>query len=323
MKFFVLFILLSPVAAIQAQQPQIEWAKIFGSSQGAGISDIQPTSDGNLIVLAATNAADSNVVCLPKGSSDVWVFKMDMQGNIIWQNCYGGSAQDGGYFNGRILCTNDGGYIFMVTTESTDVDVTFNHGFKDIWIVKLDINGSIQWQRCYGGGGTEAAFCFSKSSDGGYLFGAVSNTVGSDGDIPFHYGTFLTVDAWVVKIDSIGNILWNKIFGGINNDYLCSIAINGDSIVLFGFTNSTDGDLAGLDVDEYDGWILVLDFNGSILWTKVYGNDLVQSFTGGIVTSTNHLIGFGDSDDINTEIGYYHGGGDVYLMKANSNGHIV
>jgi hypothetical protein len=303
-------------------QPTIEWAKVFGSSQGATIDDMQPTPDGNLIVLASANASDSDVVCTHKGGSDVWVFKIDMAGNILWQNCYGGSGLDDGFITGRILNTQDSGYIFMVNTKSFDGDITFNHG-DDVWIVKIDDVGNIQWQKCYGGGGSEHTFSFIATPDGGYIFTALSNTVGSNGDIPFHYGTFLTVDAWVVKIDAAGNILWNKIFGGTGDDFLCSAAMKGDTVILFGWTRSIDYDLLNLDVDEDDGWIVSLDSAGNLLSMGVFGTDSLESFRAGLVTFSGNLIAVGSAGNIPVDKGYFHGNSDLWVVKTDGNGEII
>lgn len=310
------------VSACSAQSPAIVWSKTYGSTLGASGFDIQPTPDGNFIVLAATAGSDLDIMCNNHGGNDIWVYKIDHQGNIIWQQCYGGSGEESNSNVSRILNTNDG-YIFICKTFSFDGDVTGNHG-DDVWIVRINAAGNIIWQRCYGGGGSEFPMGIASTNDGGFIFTALSNTVGPDGDIPFHYGTFLTYDAWVVKINADGNIIWNTVFGGSDTDLLCSVAetSNGD-FVLFGYTSSTDGDLIGLDIDETDGWILKIDSGGNILWSRNYGANDSEGFTGGIVTSTNELLAYGDASDIPVDIGFHHGQGDKWVVKTNDQGEIL
>ncbi|HUM48043.1 MAG TPA: hypothetical protein PLD84_14020, partial [Chitinophagales bacterium] len=91
-----------------AQSPAIVWSKTYGSTLGASGLDIQPTPDGNFIVLAATPGSDLDIMCNNHGGNDIWVYKIDPQGNIIWQQCYGGSGEESNSNVSRILNTNDG-----------------------------------------------------------------------------------------------------------------------------------------------------------------------------------------------------------------------
>jgi len=131
-----------------AQQPQIGWSKVHGQPSVARGLDIKATHDGNYVVLNLANPIDTALPC-NKGMSDVWLFKMDPAGNILWERCYGGSDLDG--LGGSIEPTADGGYIFATQTASGDGDVSGYHGGKDVWIVKLDTVGNIQWERSFGG----------------------------------------------------------------------------------------------------------------------------------------------------------------------------
>ena len=111
---------------------------------------IQQTSDSGYIVAGYSNSNDGNVTD-NHGKNDYWIVKLDSSGKIQWQKSLGGSDDDRAY---SIHQTSDGGYIAAGTSNSNDGDITDNHGIEnsDYWIVKLDKNGKIQWQKSLGGG---------------------------------------------------------------------------------------------------------------------------------------------------------------------------
>lgn len=321
MKFFVLFLIFSPITIIYAQQPTIAWSKVYGQPSSATGLDIKPTIDGNYIVLNKVNAIDTSLPC-NKGGTDIWLFKMDPLGDMLWQRCYGGSGSEGGGLS-RIEPTLDGGYIFETETTSNDGDVSGNHGGQDVWVVKLDSVGNIMWQRCFGGGSTEYPFSLIATLDTGCIFVAATNSpVG--GDIPFRYGGSFDDDAWVVKLDKNGEIVLNQIYGGTGVDLIWDLAELGSFIYLFGNTNSTDGNLSGLNVNGDDGWMMKADSNGELLWTKIYGQNNSEGFKHVIYSSDSFVVG-GYATDLQTTIehGYYHGGIDYWVMKMDINGNKV
>ena len=117
---------------------------------------------------------------------------------ISWQKCLGGSNGEGAY---SIQQTSDGGYIVAGNTFSNDGDVTGYHGGDEYWVVKLDSNGNIKWQKCLGGSGNDYAYSIQQTSDGGYI--VAGYTTSNDGDVTgFHDGYEFATDYWVVKLDA-------------------------------------------------------------------------------------------------------------------------
>ena len=113
------------------------------------------------------------------GGADAWIVKLNSAGLIEWQRCIGGTGSDFGWY---IQQTTDGGYVFAGSTDSNDGDVSGNHGSNDVWVVKLNAIGIIQWQKCLGGTGSEGAEGIEQTSDGGYI--VIGNTTASaDGDV--------------------------------------------------------------------------------------------------------------------------------------------
>ena len=124
---------------------------------------------------------------------------------IAWQKCLGGSSYDEA---NSVQQTGDRGYIVAGDTFSNDDNVSGNHGIRDSWVVKLDNVGDVEWQKCLGGSRYDKANSIQQTVDGGYIVAGDTNS--SDGDVSGNHGN---ADSWLVKIDSIGNIQWQKCLG--------------------------------------------------------------------------------------------------------------
>ena len=136
------------------------------------------------------------------GSNDYWIIKLDSSGNITWQKSFGGTLSDRAYC---IQQTTDGGYIVAGLSYSNDGDVTGNHGDADYWVVKLDATGNITWQKSLGGTNQDYGYSIQQTTGGGYIVAGYSNS--NDGDVTGNNGG---VDCWIVKLDTVGNITWQK-----------------------------------------------------------------------------------------------------------------
>jgi len=202
---------------------------------------------------------------------------------INWQNCFGGS--DGDYAHG-IVKNADGGYMILGFTHSTDGDISFNHGYNDVWLVKTDNTGNMLWERTYGGSMGEAGYGILKKNDNAYYILAATNS--TDGDISYNpYPN--SVSYWIIKIDSVGEIIWERIYGGDTGpDYVqTGIVTNDGGLVAFGFTGSWDGDVSEF-FGFYDWWMLKLDSLGNKEWDRSfgatnadYGMAIIQTLDGG------------------------------------------
>ncbi len=215
---------------------EIQWHKVLGGSvQDTGMDVIQ-TNDGGYI-LASFSASNNNFVSGNHGEFDSWIVKLSADGNIEWSRAYGGS-----YFEvaTSILQTNDGGYIFAGSANSTDGDVTENKGNSDFWVVKLNPSGAIQWQKTYGGSGQEVAFAIQQTTDGGYIVGGGSNSI--DGDVTGGHGDY---DYWLIKLNGLGELQWEKTLGGTQHDYIDDVRqMNDGGYLVSGISKSTDGDIS-------------------------------------------------------------------------------
>ena len=135
--------------------------------------------------------------------------------NIEWQKTLGGTTTDYAY---SIQQTTDGGYVVAGQTSSNDGDVSGNHGGYDIWVAKLNSTGATMWRKIFGGVGNDGAYSIQQTVDGGYIIAGI--TYSNDGDVSGNHGQ---TDAWVVKLNSLGAIVWQKTLGGTDRDHASNI----------------------------------------------------------------------------------------------------
>src|SRR5579872_2255579 len=191
------------------------------------------------------------------------------QPSIQWQKCFGGSKQD---LPGSIIPTSDGGYIMAGSTQSTDGDVTSGHGGYDLWVVKMNADGSIKWQKTYGGSHDDGGGQIMEIP-GGYLIGG--QTQSDDGDLQgiTHHGTSATFDIWILEIDTAGFIHSQKTFGGSGDDNFVGLEEAGEGEYLVcATTQSTDGDVKGFHGGTgNDIWVFDFAETGQVRWQKTFG----------------------------------------------------
>ena len=121
----------------------------------------------------------------------------------------------------KFVLTSDGGYIIAGTTSSIDGDVVGNHGLSDMWILKLDVAGIIQWQKCFGGTGSDGASAIELSTDDGYIIAGYTFSI--DGDVTEYFGNY---DYWIVKISSEGILEWQESYGANLYEKCFAIRLN-------------------------------------------------------------------------------------------------
>lgn len=231
---------------------------------------------------------------------------------IEWQKCYGGSDGEGGY---HILQTADGGYIIAGGSNSSDGQVTGNHGWEDIWILKITATGDIQWQRSIGGTSLEALRKIQQTNDGGYVI--AGHTLSNDGDVSGNHGS---VDYLVIKLSTNGDIQWQKCYGGFGAEILSSLWTTSDGgYIVSGASNSDDGDVAGNHGrKETSWWIIKLTSNGDIEWQKSYGGSQPYGASSIWPTSDGGYIAAGPTQSIDSVPGH-HGGFDGLITKLTAN----
>lgn len=280
------------------EKGDLDWQKTFGGSGFDLLQSIKNTKDGGFI-LAGTSSSSAgfqkNEDC--KGITDFWVIKLDATGGEQWQRTIGGSGQD------ELLCafqTRDGGYMLggssssnppiisdiksdgkSVATTKSDL---FNkseksRGNMDYWIVKLNKEGNIEWQKTYGGQYADILRSMEQTADNGYILAGYSNSPISGDKTENNKGVG---DFWIIKINDTGEIEWQNTYGAEGDDqpYVIHQTIDGGYIV-GGNSNSKNAltTLGGIVSNGTDYWVLKLDQDGGVLWSKTYDFGKVDILT--------------------------------------------
>ncbi len=242
---------------------------------------------------------------------------------INWQLTIGGSGSE---YPGKIIQTNDGGFLIGGTSDSNiSGDKTENSkGSTDYWIIKTDISRNIQWQKTIGGDYGEILNDVKQTNDGGFILAGISYSNISGDKTENCLGQR---DFWIVKTDSLGNILWQNTIGGNYTDEVKSVLQTSDGGYIFGGYSDSNisGDKSENCIGFYDYWIVKTDSNGNIVWQNTIGGDqydnlssVCQTMDGGYLlggSSESHITG--DKTENNK------GGSDYWILKIDSSGNIL
>ncbi|MFV8347900.1 T9SS type A sorting domain-containing protein [Flavobacterium sp. ZB4P13] len=245
----------------------VQWSKRFGGTRyDMGYGIIQ-TDDNGFMLVGRAQSKDGDVKS-NHGLFDAWVIKTNSLGVLQWQKTYGGTADDAAV---GIVKANDGNYVVLGETTSKDGDVTSNYGSVDLWVFKINPAGDIIWQNTYGGPSTQSAGIYlvndpeqeqgqvptgkiSKTSDNGFLICGTTF-----GDIPGHHGSNNT-DAYIAKINNEGVLVWQRAFGGSNNDEGAEIIQTSDNGYILAAQNLGHPITKPVDWSNnhgsYDAWIV-------------------------------------------------------------------
>lgn len=336
-KLYLLVLLL--IFPLFTYSQDILWEKSYGGTHADYLFDAQPTADYGFILAGSSlsdktgNKTDDN-----HGDLDYWIWKMNEKGDLDWQKSMGGSGFD---LLQSIKNTKDGGFILAGTSSSGN---SFQKkedckGITDFWVIKLDASGTEQWQRTIGGSGQDELLCAFQTRDGGYMLGGSS---GSNPPIisvgkPATTKTDLfnkseksrgNMDYWIVKLDKLGNIEWQKTYGGQYADVLRSMEQTSDNgYILAGYSNSPiSGDKTESNKGVGDYWIIKINDTGAIEWQSTYGAEGDdQPYVIHQTNDEGYIVG-GNSNSKNalTTIGGIVGNGtDYWVLKLDRDGGVL
>jgi len=299
MKKFIISLLLIFASAGQllfAQSLFLEWQTCLGgSSDDYGNSMKLVVGNQGLGIVGRTTSNDGNLGCGFQGNTDAFYATTDTFGSNLYYRCFGGTGYD--EFNSFIEYVPGFYYKYIIgRTSSNDGDVSGNHGSFDAWLLKTTFGGQIMWQKCIGGTGWEDGFSIVPTSDGNLLMAGITSSDTIDGQATACHGAF---DGWLVKMDTSGNVLWQKCFGGSNSEFFYSVIESSDgNYVVGGFSDSDDGDLS-TNLGSTDYWLLKVDTGGQLLWQKTFGGTGGDEAYSVIETIDNNLmiVGYSYSQD--------------------------
>lgn len=296
----------------------IYWQKSFGGTNYDVINKMIPTADGGYI-FAGSSSSNNGDVPGNNGYVDYWIVKISSDGNVQWKKSLGGTGDD------RATCivqTSDGGYAVAGYAENNNGDVTGNHGGKDYWVIKMNSDGGvIYWKKSFGGTYQELPQSIVQTSDGGYIIAGSSSS--NDGNVTGNHGSD---DSWIVKLNSTGDLQWQKALGGTKVDDASSIIQTADGGYLaVGSTTSNDGQVTGYHTPSntgpgeaplsYDYWAVKLSTTGNIQWQKCLGGSGSDEASSVIQTADGGYVIAGSSNSNNGNVTGNHGDYDIWIVK--------
>lgn len=308
----------------------IAFTNVFGGSQDDTFHDVKATNDGGFIALGYSQSIDGDITDNANQVNMYWLVKTDSSGNIQWSKTYGGTNDDRGE---EVIQTSDGGYALSGYSRSNDGDVSGNEGFQDHWIVKLDAQGEIQWEKNYGFSGSDQAFSIIQTSDGGYFTSGFLDVTASGGEgddllesendaetraVQHGVGEF-----WGHKLDANGNKEWRRYFGGTNNDRAyAAVQADDGGILMVGASESDDFDISN-PKGSYDFWVVRINATGELLWERSFGGSEIDIAFAITKSQDGNYVIAGDTRSNDGDVSSFNGNADVWVIKINDQGTLL
>ncbi len=303
---------------------EVDWVKSFGGTGEDTAQAVIQTSDGGFAVLGYSSSTDGDIVGKTTEVNDYWLLKLDAEGNLLWNKTYGGTKDDRGQ---SVVQTSDGGYAIVGYAMSDDGDGSNNEGFHDNWILRLDANGSILWEKSFGFSGHDHSYDVTQTSDGGLFFAGFLDVTSSGGEGNTGKGSYLTRhgvgEFWGTKLDIDGNLVWRRYFGGTNNDRSFGVLeANDGGLLMAGASESNDFDVSN-SKGSYDFWVVKVSSTGTLLWESSFGGTGIDKSYDIVKTNDNAYVITGNTFSTDTDISRNNGESDVWLIKIDDNGNLV
>ena len=276
---------------------ELDWQKSFGGTGTDLLQSIRVTNDGGFILAGNSNSPKGPQKSEDsRGGDDFWVIKLDAKGGEQWQRTIGGSGQE----KLQSVCpTKDGGFILGGTSSSQKSAEKKENSFGnlDYWIVKLDYEGKVEWQKVFGGTHVDELRSIEQTADRGYILGGYSNSTATGNKSNKNVGAG---DYWVLKLDAKGEIQWQKVIGGDRDDqlYVAHQALDG-GYLLGGNSNSNPSNNKTVgNGNGSDFWVVKLNGDGIFVWQESYDIGNVDVLTSLVENKDGTLLlgGFAKSE---------------------------
>jgi len=285
----------------------IIWDRALGGDQMDEGSDFVLTPDGDYLLCGYT-LSDNGDLKRQLGDGDLWLVRINDKGIIVWQQTYGGSGKDSG---AGICSTKDGAYVICGSTNSTDGMVKGNRTSSDVWVIKVDQNGTLLWEEAFGGSELDWGHSVIELSTGDIMVGGV--TASGDGDVGTNHGA---ADIWLMKLSPEGKMLWQQTYGGAYSDNVWRLVpsltggayLVGDSFSQEGMFNGNHG--------ESDLLVGEVDKNGTLLWQRQIGGSSIDRGSWMDKTSDERLLISGLTTSSDGDLSGNHTAGDLWVLEV-------
>ncbi|RFS15352.1 3-coathanger stack domain-containing protein [Emticicia sp. C21] len=312
-------------------QGQRVWFKILGGAGEDMPIRVLPSSDNNIMLLGYTTSADQDMNDSGKNTAsynrDIWVAKISQNGDIMSKKCFGGNNDDLPFDMKR---TSDGNYVIVGSTNSDDGSLGPNKGAKDIFTLKINESLATIWKKTYGGNQNDEARSVIALPNGDLVVGIVSNSLTDDffkdpnNDFPNNYQE----NAWLFKLNSGGNFVDSRIFGGSGRDFINDLILTRDgSYVFVGSTTSNNGSITDRNRipsnnnDKFDVFLMKINSSFDIVWEKTMGGSEDDEGSGLVETTDETLITTGTTKSFNGDVNGNHASSqdprDIWLVKLS------
>ncbi|MCF8218969.1 MAG: T9SS type A sorting domain-containing protein [Bacteroidales bacterium] len=301
----------------------IEWQETIGSVKTDGIVAILENEQGYILAGYTSDSLKSGDKTVANyGSEDNWIMQIDTQGNIIWQKVFGGLGSE--IISDAIRVDNR---IFVLSSSDSDSSGTKSEncrGIQDGWIYCLDDSGNLLWDKTVGGNDWDNFNTIKQKDKYLYLIGASSSDISGEKSEASYGGG----DMWIVKMDTTGQIVWDKTIGGQLMDEGRDVLLLNDTIAILGFSYSqATGNKTSLNFGQKDIWLKYMNDNHQFLQDTVFGgteNDVGRDF---ILNERKNLIIAGNSaspvSGNKTVPAWSVPGSDYWLKEVSKDGSII
>ncbi len=287
---------------------ELLWQTRLGGSENERANSVSMGADGSIFVAGSTSSSDGDCAGnRHKGKEDFWLVKLDKTGKLVWQRASGSAGTD---VANAVLATADGGCVFLGESDAATNGLYRNNGKNDIVLFKYDASGKKEWSKNYGGMEDDRGYDIKSITGGWYIL--TGSTASSDTDFSANAGA---TDAFAMKINSKGDLVWSKTYGGSLSETAYSIdVVPNVGYIIAGSTNSQDGMVKKAKGDK-DIWVVKLDESGNAIWEKSLGGtakdeafSISQTFDAGYI-----VAGYTNSSnaDVKDTKGFY----DYWLIK--------
>ena len=301
------------ITVVQFQFNTIILSAIFGGEGTDSFRDITTASGGGYIAVGASGSTEGDGTGA-RGGLDVWIVRFNSEGEKMWHKKYGGSLEDVAH---SIIRTSSNGYLVLGSTLSNDGDVSSHKGGRDAWLLSIDADGNLLWEKTIGGAGEDELYNLKSSADGNYI--TAGWTFSSDGDVSFNHGD---ADAWIVKVNEQGDIVFEKTYGGSNQDLAFDATPVSDGGYIFcGKVSSVDGDAADRTIETATGWFAKLNAAGSLAG-KVYLGEAEVDVGLVAMEALNGDFVFAGTTGSAADYDNFHGDYDAFVLRVGASGNI-
>ena len=288
----------------------ISWSKTFGYTGADFGTTLLQTADNSYLITGVLDVTASG----GQGNSqrhaggDIWAIKLSENGELQWSKYFGGSFTDAPF---GVVETEDHNFIIAGSSDSGDVDISNNNGSYDFWVLKIASNGSLLWERSFGGSEIDEGRAITTTNDGNFII--VGDTRSADKDVSNNNGA---ADVWIIKMNTDGNLIWEKTIGGTSFDVARSVSKTQDGgFIISGSSRSLDNSFT--NQGQNDALLLKIDSEGNGVWKQTIGGAEIDFFYDSVQLNDASIIAVGETNSSNGDLTENKGFSDALIIKTN------